>query len=119
MWSWIKASFFLIFQWLQHDICQCWWLKRSPEGGVSLKDYKIYTENKNKRNENKIILGYFSCTMDKMGRGGRNKRQRLYRCGSNYVVSNGILDNGVEMGKGKPRFLWVHHYNGTLAQDWG
>ena len=86
-----------------------------------MKDYKIYTENKNKRNENKIILGYFSCTMDKMDRDGRNKRQRLYRCGSNYVVSNGILDNGLEN-------LWRRENPDSseftttvepLAQDWG
>ena len=31
-------------------------------------------ENKNERNENKIILGDFSCTMDKMNKYGGNKR---------------------------------------------
>ena len=84
-----------------------------------MKDFKIYTENKNKRNENKIILGYFSCTMDKMGRGGRNKRQRLYRCGSNYVVSNGILDNGVEnlWGRENPDSSEFTTTMEPLAQD--
>ena len=31
-----------------------------------------YMENKNDGNENKIILGDFNCTMDKMERYGRN-----------------------------------------------
>ena len=34
-------------------------------------------ENKNEGNENKIILGDFSCTMDKMDRDGENKTQIL------------------------------------------
>ena len=50
-----------------------------------------YIENKNEGNENKIILGDFKCTMDKMERDGRNKIQRLYRCCSNYAL---IADNG-------------------------
>ena len=32
-----------------------------------------YMENKNKRNKNKVILGDFNCTMDKMSRDGENK----------------------------------------------
>ena len=43
-------------------------------GGVSLKDYM---ENKNKGNENKVILGDFDCTMDKMERDAGNKTQSL------------------------------------------
>ena len=43
-------------------------------------------ENKNQGNENKIILGDFNCTMDKMDKYGGNKTQRLYRCCSNYAV---------------------------------
>ena len=35
-------------------------------------------KNKNKVNENKMILGDFNCTMDKMDRGGRNKTLNLY-----------------------------------------
>ena len=34
-----------------------------------------YMENKNEGNENKIILGDFNCTMDKMDRDGENKTQ--------------------------------------------
>ena len=34
-------------------------------------------ENKNEGNENKIILGDFNCTMDKMDKYGGNKTQRL------------------------------------------
>ena len=39
-------------------------------------------ENKWEGNENKIIIGDFNITMDKMDRDGRNKTQRLYRCRS-------------------------------------
>ena len=51
-------------------------------------------ENKNKRNENKIILGDFNFAMDKMDRNGENKTQRLYWCCSNYVCqsSSWIMD---------------------------
>ena len=34
-------------------------------------------ESKNKGNENKIILEYSNCTMDKMDRDGGNKTQTL------------------------------------------
>ena len=51
-------------------------------------------EIKNKGNENKIILGGFSCTMDKMERDGRNKT--LYKCHFNYTLSKLIVDNGLE-----------------------
>ena len=36
-------------------------------------------ENKSDRNENKIIVRDFNCTMDKMDKDGGNKTQRLYR----------------------------------------
>ena len=41
--------------------------------GVSLKYYKIIFKIKMKENKNKIILGGFNCTMDKIERDGRNK----------------------------------------------
>ena len=63
-------------------------------GRVSLKDYN--KENKNKGNENKIILEDFICTMDKMDRNGENKTQRLHWYCSSYVLSNFIVDNGRE-----------------------
>ena len=44
-------------------------------------------ENKSERNENKIILDDFNCTMDKMERDGGNKTQILHRCGSNQNSS--------------------------------
>ena len=34
-------------------------------------------KNKNKRNENKIILGEFTCTMDKMNKDGGNKSKEF------------------------------------------
>ena len=53
-----------------------------------------HMENKNEGNENKIILGDFNCTMDKMERDGRNKT--LYKCHFNYALSKLIVDNGLE-----------------------
>ena len=50
-------------------------------------------ENKDKGNENKIILEDFSFTMDKMDRDGENKTQRPYWCCSSYALSKLILDN--------------------------
>ena len=55
-----------------------------------------YMQNKNKGNENKIMLGDLNCTMDKIDRDGENKTQRLYRCCSNYALSKLIVDNGLE-----------------------
>ena len=56
-------------------------------------------ENKNEGNESKITLGDFNCSIDKMGRYGGNKTQRLYRCCSNYAV---IVDNGLSIyGEGR------------------
>ena len=51
-------------------------------------------ENKNEGNENKIILGDFNCTMDKMERDGRNKT--LHKCHLNHALSKLIVDNGLE-----------------------
>ena len=39
-----------------------------------------YMDNKNKRNENKIILQDYNYTMNKMERDGENKTQRLQLC---------------------------------------
>ena len=50
--------------------------------------------NKIEGNENKVILGDFNCTMDKMERDGRSKT--LYRCRFNHALSNRIVDNGLE-----------------------
>ena len=55
-----------------------------------------YMENKNEENENKIILGEFNCTMDKMNRDGKNKTRRLYTYCSNYPLSKLIVYNGLE-----------------------
>ena len=50
-------------------------------------------EKKNEGNENKITLGDFNCTMNKMERDGRNKT--LYKCHFNYALWKLILDNGL------------------------
>ena len=51
--------------------------------------------NKIEGNENKIILGDFNCTMDKMERDGRDKT--LYKCYFNYALSKPIVDNALEV----------------------
>ena len=53
-----------------------------------------HMEKKNEGNENKIILGDFDCTMNKMERDGKNKT--LYKCHFNYALSKLIVDNGLE-----------------------
>ena len=53
-------------------------------------------EYKSEANENKIIPGAFNCTTDKMKRYDGNKTPRLYRSVSKYVLSNIIVDNGLE-----------------------
>ena len=70
-------------------------------------------ENKNKENKNKIILGDFNCTMDKMGRDGGNKTQRIYGCRSNYALSKLIVDNGREdlWRRENPVFSEFTHYD--------
>ena len=66
--------------------------KNSWLGSISLKDYKRDRE----REREEIILKDFNCTMKKMGRKGRSKTQRLYRCDPNYTLSKVIVDNGLE-----------------------
>ena len=67
--------------------------------GRFFKRLQNYMENKDEGNESKIILGDFNCSIDKMGRYGGNKTQRLYRCCSNYAF---IVDNGLSIyGKGR------------------
>ena len=59
-------------------------------------------ENKNKGNENKIILEDFNCTMDKMGRDGEIKTQRLYWCCSRYACQNSSWIMGLRIyGEGR------------------
>ena len=54
--------------------------------GCILEGLQKYMQNKNVGNENKIMLGDLTCTMDKIDRDGENKTQRLYRCYSNFPV---------------------------------
>ena len=55
-------------------------------------------ENKNEGNKNKVILGDFNCTMDKMDRYGGNKTQKLYRCCSNYALIDPLARNQDRQG---------------------
>ena len=78
-------------------------------------------QNKNEGNENKIILEYLNCTMDKIDRDGENKTQRLYRCCSNYARSKIIVDNGLEdlWGRENPDCPDVTCYDRSFAMDPG
>ena len=53
-------------------------------------------QNKTEGNENKIMLGDHTCTIDKTEKNGENKTQRLYKCYSNDVLSKLIVDNELE-----------------------
>ena len=53
-----------------------------------------YMENKNKGNENKIILGDFNCTIYKIERDSGNKTQTLWSC-FNYSLSK-LVDNELD-----------------------
>ena len=48
-------------------------------GGRFFEGLQSYILNKNKGNENKIIIGELNCTVDKIDRDGENKTQRLFR----------------------------------------
>ena len=62
-------------------------------------------ENKNEGNENKIILGDFNCSMDKMDRYGGNKTDFIDAVA--IIPSLWIMAWG-SMEKGESRFPWVH-----------
>ena len=83
------------------------WRERFFEG------LQNYMQNKNERNENKIILGDLNCTIDKIDRDGENKRQRLYRCCSNYTLSKPSWI----MEKGESRFPRVHLLRWVFCHD--
>ena len=55
-----------------------------------------YLDSKTGGNENKIVIGDFSCTLEKMDRGEGNKTQKRYGCHSNFALSKFIMDNGLE-----------------------
>ena len=86
--------------------------KKLTRGGF-FERLQSYIENKNNRNENKIILGEFNCTMDKMDKDGGNKTERIYRCRFNYALSKLIVDNGLEdlWRREKPDSSEFNHYD--------
>ena len=63
-------------------------------------------ENKNEGNENKIILGDFNCTMDKMN-SMAEIRHIDFIDAVPIMPSMWIMAWG-SMEKGEPGFLWVH-----------
>ena len=78
-------------------------------------------ENKNEGNENKVTLGDFNCTINKMDMDGRNKTQRLYRCCSNYALSKLIVANGLEdlWRREKPESPEFTYHNRSFGKDPG
>ena len=78
-------------------------------------------ENKDKGNENKIILEYFNCTMDKMDSDGENKTQRPYWCCSSYALSKLIVDNELEdlWRRENPDSPEFTRYNRSFGKDPG
>ena len=80
-------------------LCSCplgYSTREQLDRGRFFERLQNYMENKDKGNENKIIIWDFNCTMDKMDRDGENKTQRLYRCCSSYALSKLIKDNELE-----------------------
>ena len=53
-------------------------------------------KNKCEGNGNNVKVGDFNSPMDKMDKVGGNKRQKLYRCCSNYVMQKLIAENKPE-----------------------
>ena len=86
--------------------------------GCFFERLQNYMEKKNERNKNKIMLGEFNFTMDKMGRCGGNKSQIPYRSCSNYGLSRVIVDNGFEdlWKRENPDSAEFTHYNGVILQ---
>ena len=65
------------------------------------------------------MLRYLNCTMDKTGRDGENKTQRLSRRCSNYALSKLIMDNELEdlwrrENPDSPKFIC---YDRSFAKD--
>ena len=78
-----------------------------------------YMENKFQGNENKIIIGDFNCTLDKMERDEGNKTQKRYRCHSNFALSKLIMEWRI-YGGGRTRiFLSSPAMIDPQAQDPG
>ena len=77
-------------------------------------------QNKNEGNENKMF-GDLNCTMHKIARDGESKKQRLYRCSSNYALSKLIVDNGLEdlWRRENPDSLEFTRYGTSFAKDPG
>ena len=68
--------------------------RKQLASGRFFEGLENYMGIKKEGNENKIILGDFNCTMDKMERDGRN--ETFYGCRLNYALSKLIMDTGLE-----------------------
>ena len=89
--------------------------------GCFFEGLQNYIENKDKGNENKIILYDFNCTMDKMKRDGENKTQRPYWRYSSYALPKLIVENELEdlWRRENPAFLEFTRYNRSFGKDPG
>ena len=101
---------------IEFSVCAPSWCSTREElacGERFFEGLQNYMQNKNERNENKVILGDLNCTIDKIDRDGENKRQRLYRCCSNYTLSKPSWI----MEKGESRFPRVHLLRWVFCQE--
>ena len=88
-------------------------------GGRFFEGLQSYILNKNKGNENKIIIGELNCTVDKIDRDGENKTQRLFRWCSNYALWKLITNNALEglWRRENPDLPKFTCYNRSFAKD--
>ena len=64
--------------------------------GRFFEGLQTYIETRTEGNENKILLGDFNCTLDRMERDEGKKTRKNYRCHSTFALSKIVLDNGLE-----------------------
>ena len=84
-----ESSLFVSLQGVAPDSS---WLGRG--GACCFEGLQNY--NKNEGNENKIMVVYLNCAMDKIEWDSENKTKRLYRYCSNYALSKLSVDNGLK-----------------------
>ena len=93
-----------------------WYSTREQlDRGRFFEGLQNYMENKNKGNENKIILEDFNWTMVKMDRDGENKTKTLLAL-SKLIADKGLEDLWRRENPDSPEFT---HYERTFGKDPG
>ena len=64
--------------------------------GCFFEELQNYMENECQGNGNKITIGDFNFTVDKISRDEWNKTQKRYRCHSHFALSKLIMEDGLE-----------------------